>query len=272
MNDMLRFLYETKPGRIILRPLINRPVSVLSGMIMDSRISKLLIPAFVKHNNINCDDYILDDINCFNDFFCRKIKNGKRHISDVGSDFISPCDAFLSIHTINDGKVISAKQSTFTIASLLRDRKLAKSFEGGYALVYRLCVDHYHRYIYFDSGRKHKDRKIRGFFHTVRPVALEHFPVFVENTREYSIIDTDNFGRCVQMEVGALLVGRIVNDNGNSCKVIRGQEKGHFEYGGSTIIILVKKDKVRLIEDLSKNIDTNIELPVKLGDKIGERL
>ncbi len=269
--DILKFLYETKPGRIILRPLINRPVSWISGIIMDSRLSKLLIPAFVKHNHINCDDYVLDDINSFNDFFCRRIKNGLRNISFKETDFISPCDALLSIKTIKDGRIYSAKQSSFTIASLLRDRRLAKTFEDGYMLVFRLCVDHYHRYIYIDSGQKYKDRRINGFYHTVRPVAIENFPVFIENTREYSIINTDNFGRCVQMEVGALLVGRIVNNNSNSCRISRGYEKGHFEYGGSTIIVLVKKNRLRLLDRFIKIIDSDKELPVKMGETLGDR-
>lgn len=269
--DILKFLYETKPGRIILRPLINRPISWISGIIMDNRLSKHIIPVFVKHNHINIDDYVLDDINSFNDFFCRRIKKGLRDINLNEANFIAPCDALLSIKTIKDGRIYSAKQSSFTIASLLRDRRFAKSYEDGYMLVFRLCVDHYHRYIYFDSGQKYKDRKIKGFFHTVRPIAIKNYPVFVENTREYSIIDTENFGRCVQMEVGALLVGRIVNENNNSCKVRRGQEKGHFEYGGSTIIVLVKKDKIRFLERFNKIIDSNKELPVKMGETLGER-
>ena len=115
--------------------------------------------------------------------------------------------------------------------------------------MYRLCVNHYHRYIYFDSGIKHKNRHIDGKYHTVRPIALGEYPVFTENCREYAVIDTENFGRCVQLEIGAMLVGRIVNEDIDKCSVKRGYEKGHIEYGGSTVIVLIPEGKAKIDQD-----------------------
>ncbi len=267
--DVLKFLYNNKIGRIILRPLISRTVSELSGKLLDSRLSMILINPFVRKNRIDKTDYLLDDIGSFNDFFCRRIKPGLRIISKDKNSLIAPSDGLLSVYKINAGTVLSVKQSRFTIDRLLKDRKLAAGFNNGYVLVYRLCVNHYHRYVYFDSGKKYKDRRINGLYHTVRPVALAEFPVYIENTREYSVIDTDNFGRCVQMEVGAMLVGRIVNECSASGIVSRGEEKGHFEYGGSTIIVLIPEGKAGLREDIAANIDTGAEIPVVMGEVIG---
>jgi len=264
----LEFLYKTAAGRIILRPLVSRPVSVLSGKFMDSGVSKALIRSFVKRNGIRVEDYEVDDIRCFNDFFCRKIKDGLRPVSRDPVHLISPCDGLLSAYKISSDTVLNVKQSEFTVSGLLRDDALASSFNGGYALVFRLCVDHYHRYIYFDSGRQRANVKIKGIYHTVRPVALEQYPVFIQNTREYSVIDTDSFGTAVQMEVGAMLVGRIVNENQSSCSVSRGEEKGHFEYGGSTIILLIKKDAARIDEEYLNSS----EVPVVMGQTIGSAL
>ena len=115
----------------------------------------------------------------------------------------------------------------------------------------------------------YKDRRIDGLYHTVRPVALAEFPVYIENTREYSVINTDNFGRCVQMEVGAMLVGRIVNECPASGSVSRGEEKGHFEYGGSTIIVLIPEGKARLREDIAGSVNTGVEIPVVMGEAVG---
>ncbi len=270
--DSLEFLYKTKIGRIVLRPLISRPVSALSGAFLDSGISKILIPYFVRKNGINTADYRLEGISSFNDFFCRKIYERLRPISRISEDFISPCDGLLKVNRIKDGMVIPVKQSVFTIEELLHDKKLAKSFDGGYCMVFRLCVNHYHRYSYIDSGFKYKNRVIKGFYHTVRPVALAEYPVFVQNSREYAVIDTDNFGRCVQMEVGAMLVGRIVNEEKNSCMVVRGEEKGHFEYGGSTIIVLVKKGKIQLNSSVKNSMISGEELPVRMGETIAKKL
>ncbi len=266
---VLDFLYKNKIGRIILYPFTSRPVSYLSGKILDHRASRLLIKPFIKKNNINADDYQLDDINSFNDFFCRRIQTGLRPVDGNKNDLIAPSDGFLSVYRITDDLVLSVKQSRFSVSRLLKDKKLASLFDGGYAFVFRLCVEHYHRYVYFDSGRKHRDRNIRGVYHTVRPVALEEYPVFTENTRKYSVIDSESFGRAVQMEVGAMLVGRIVNDRPEAGRIVRGEEKGHFEYGGSTVIILLQKDRAELRRDLQDILNKNIEIPVVMGEMIG---
>ena len=270
--NTLEFLYKNPVGRILLRPLISRPVSVLSGKLLDTRLSKALIAPFVKQNNINTRDYELEDIGCFNDFFCRRIKEGLRPVSDNGDDLIAPADGLLSVYRINDDTMLGVKQSRFSISRMLRDRKLAAGFNGGYALVFRLCVNHYHRYIFFDSGRVYKNRRINGVYHTVRPVALEQYPVYIENSREYMVMDTEHFGRAVQMEVGAMLVGRIVNEPVSDTRVKRGVEKGHFEYGGSTIIVLLSADKAKLRQDILDFVNTSQEISVKMGEVIGGRI
>lgn len=252
----------------MLRPLISKPVSDIAGYILDSRISKLLIKPFVHMNNIRTEDYVLDDIRCFNDFFRRRIRQGLRPVSEAAGDLVAPCDGLLKVSRIDKGTVIEVKQSAFSIRGMLRDRRLAETFEGGYCLVYRLCVDNYHRYIYFDSGKKYANRHINGVYHTVQPVALEDFPVFVRNTREYAVIDTVNFGRCVQMEVGAMLVGRIVNHCMGRKKVKRGDEKGYFEYGGSTVIVLLQEQELAFTDKVLRGMKEGCEIPVRMGEAI----
>ena len=140
--------------------------------------------------------------------------------------------------------------------------------KDGVCLVFRLCVDNYHRYCYFDNGRKSKNVFIPGILHTVRPVALNSLPVFTRNSREYTLIKSENFGTVLQMEVGAMLVGKIQNHLGAG-KCIRGEEKGYFKYGGSTIVMLVKKGKVHFEEELFDLTDAGFEIPVKMGQKLG---
>ena len=267
----LELLYNTIPGRLMLYPLISKPVSDLAGRFLDSSFSRIFIGPFVKVHSIRLNDFELDDIGSFNDFFCRRLKEGKRVIDREPNVLISPCDGLLSTYRIDDDTRLLVKQSRLHVRSLLRDKKLADHFRGGYALVFRLCVDHYHRYVYFDSGSKYEDRHIRGVYHTVQPVALAGYPVFIENTRDYSVIDTESFGRCVQMEVGAMLVGRIVNEVKSHARVLRGEEKGHFEYGGSTVIVLIPKGRAELRDDIKKTIGTAEEIPVLMGEKIGIR-
>ena len=241
---ILEFLYITVPGRFLLKPLTGPRLSRICGHFLDSDLSSFLIQPFVKQNAIQLSDYETTDIKSFNDFFSRKIK---------------------------ENTVFPVKQSHYTISSLLHSKKLAQRYHGGYCLVYRLCVNHYHRYCYVDSGQKSRNFFIPGRLHTVRPVALREVPVFTENSREYTLIRTEKFGTVVQMEVGAMLVGRIVNHEEKG-STIRGKEKGYFQYGGSTIIVLIEPEQVQIREDILQSSALTKEVPVKMGEVIGHAL
>lgn len=268
--DSLTFLYKTIPGRFFLKLLTRRALSKACGAFLDSRLSAFLIKSFGRKNNINFEDYQIEGVKTFNQFFRRKIKDGLRPFDMEPSRLCSPCDGLLSVWKINDDTVLPVKQSQYKVAELLKNEELAAEFNDGLCLVFRLCVNHYHRYAYADGGKKGPNIFIPGILHTVRPIALEAGPVFAENCREYTVIESPVFGKFIQMEVGAMLVGRIVNLEGEAMAV-RGKEKGFFEYGGSTIILLLKKDIVKINEEILKNSSAGIETPVKMGETIGEK-
>lgn len=228
-----------------------------------------MIPSFIKKNHIDLSEYISDDFKCFNDCFARKIKPELRTFDEREDALCAPCDGLLSIYKINDLTVLPVKQSHYSIPDLLEDDELAGEFADGYCLVYRLCVNHYHRYSYFDDGSKGNNVFIPGVLHTVRPVALRTYPVFVRNSREYTVMDTKHFGKAIQIEVGALLVGKIVNEHGEY-DFTKGEEKGHFEYGGSTIIVLLRNNCVKFNDKYEKIIGKGIEVPIKMGESLGE--
>ncbi len=267
---MLAFLYHTTFGRLILKLLCKPQISILCGRFLDTKASLFLIKPFVRKNHIDLSQYE-SGFTCFNDCFCRKIKPGLRTFPAEENALGSPCDGLLSVYRINDMTVLPVKQSRYTIPSLLNDEQLAGMFTDGLCLVFRLCVDHYHRYSYFDSGTKGENIHIPGILHTVRPIALEQFPVFVRNSREYTVLHTDHFKTAVQMEVGALLVGKIRNHH-DAYTFKRGEEKGCFLYGGSTVIVLLQKDAVRLSDGLQRVVGTGKEVPVKMGETIGGKI
>ena len=70
------------------------------------------------------------------------------------------------------------------------------------------------------------------------------------------------------IEVGAMLVGRIV-DEGIGI-FAKGQEKGHFEPGGSTVIILA--NNIKIDEDIMEQSVSGIETKVRYGERIGTAL
>lgn len=269
MDKILHFLYTTFPGRVILKGLTLKQVSVMAGKFLDSHLSKPLIKPFAEKNNIDlsiCERDKISDYDNFNDFFTRQLKDGMRPIGQDETRLMAPCDGLLSAYVITEGLVIPVKRSCYKVSDLLHSKKLANEYNGGLCLVYRLSVNHYHRYVYCESGIKGKNHRINGVLHTVQPIALRHEPVFTENQREFVQIKTENFGKMIQMEVGALLVGKIKNHHLKAKNVLRGEEKGYFKYGGSTVIVLVKKDYIGNIDPkYYLNTLHNIETPVKMG-------
>ena len=258
-NKSLKFLYNSIIGRIILKIAISKHISNIYAKYMNSRLSKLKINNFIKKNNIDMSEYIEENYNSFNDFFIRNIKPEKRKIEN---NLISICDSKLLVYKINDDLTLKIKNSIYTIEELIGGKKDYK-----YALVFRLCVDDYHHYIFPDDGEIISSKHIDGKLHTVQPISQKKYKIFHENTREISFLKCKNLGEICYIEVGALLIGKIVNEKK---KIFRkGEEKGHFEFGGSTVILLINKD-ININKEIIKNSEKEIETIVKLGECIGK--
>lgn len=260
---MLRFLYETVPGRMLLRVLTAPWLSRAIGAFLDTRASRILIPSFLKKGNIDLSEYLPEKYDSFNECFTRRIRPERRPVDMEGDHLIAPCDGRLSAYRI-DGQTIPIKRSRYSVAQLLGNDPRSAEFQDGVCLVYRLCVDDYHRYRYFDSGRKGENHFIPGVLHTVRPIALENADVFVQNSREYTFMQTDHFGLCAQIEIGAMLVGRIQNLHG-AHTFARGDEKGYFEYGGSTVVLLLKKNAASIPDAIFADTQRGVERRVRCG-------
>ena len=263
----LNLLYNTPAGRSVLKLLVNPAVSKTAGVFLDSSASRLLVDSFIKKNDIDLECIMIPKggFESFNAFFTRE----RKHIefSDNPLDFCSPCDGFLSHFDIDESSCFSIKNTKYTLTEMLKSEKIASYYRGGKALIFRLTPKHYHRYHFIDDGKIIGTKKIPGVLHCVRPIATEKYPVYVQNSRELTVYKSDNFGYIAQIEVGALLVGRICNHPLDKF-VKRGDEKGCFEFGGSTIVLLLQKNKIALNDETENSAD---EVPVILGETIGHK-
>ena len=267
-DRFLEKMYGSAIGRALLKPLVNPVLSEIGGRILDSRVSALAVPAFIRHAGIDMRDYEPKKYWSYNDFFTRQIREGAREIDMVPEAFVSPCDSRVSVYPISENCHVKIKHTSYTVAELLKNPVLAKRYEGGLLWVFRLCVDDYHRYIYIDDGFESRRVHIPGELHTVNPVANDVYPIYKENTREYALLKTVNFGTVLMMEVGALMVGRIENVPLRG-RVKWGKEKGNFAFGGSTVILMTQKERVLPDPDIFMNSEKGIETRVKLGERIG---
>lgn len=265
---VLWFLYRTIPGRMVLKLLVQPKVSKIVGYYLSSGASKWIVPYYIRKHKIDMSDIEIPrgGFSSFNEFFTRRRET---ECFDVTcGHLISPCDGFLTFVNIAQNTALNIKNTEFTVDDLLKDHKLAGKFEEGTAFIFRLTPANYHRYCYVADGKILLQRKIQGMLHCVRPIALRTVPVFAWNSREYQVLETEAFGTTIQMEVGALLVGKIRNKSSalKSGYIRKGEEKGYFEFGGSTIILLLQKNTVLVNEKLYQKQSSSGEIPVRMGE------
>lgn len=270
-GGVLAFLYGTLPGRMLLKPLTRPAFSRLAGVVLNSRLSSLAVKPFARRHGIRLSDYEPVSYRSYNEFFTRRIRPQLRPIDRDPAHLISPCDCKLSAYPIGEDSRFEIKHSSYTVPELLGGDPIAQEYRGGICLICRLTVDDYHRYCYLDNGWKEGNHFLPGELHTVQPIALDHVNIYKRNCREYTVLHTAHFGDVVQIEVGALMVGKIRNHHGPA-SFGRGQEKGFFEFGGSTIVLLLKKDAAAIDADILKNTRLHLETIVRMGQKIGTQL
>ncbi|MDO4492344.1 MAG: phosphatidylserine decarboxylase [Clostridia bacterium] len=264
----VRFLYDNAFGRLLLKVLTRPRLSRLAGAYLDTKLSTRLIPGFIRKNGIDMSEYEEAEYRSFNEFFCRKIRKDRRPVACGKDVLVSPADAKLTVLPITEDARFRIKNIGYTFEQLVRDPGLAEKYAGGTILIFRLTVSDYHRYGYPCSGTVSQERRIPGVLHTVHPLAAEKTALYAENARELATLETERFGTVLMMEVGALLVGRIVNDRPAGA-VEKGAEKGHFEYGGSTVILCLAPGTVALDPEFTENSARGLETVVRYGERIG---
>lgn len=269
-DRILKKMYGSIPGRAFLHIFTKPIISKAVGMFLSTGLSSRLIPYFIKAGKIDMSEYVSREYSSFNDFFTREIKKNARPADSDEQALISPADGRISVYKTDENSVFKIKDSYYTVESITRSKAAAKKYMNGYCVIIRLCVDNYHRYCYIDNGILGKSKYINGVLHTVNPYALKHYDIYRENSRECTILHTEHFGDVMQIEVGALMVGKIKNIHKQGTLFKKGSEKGMFEYGGSTIVLLIENNKAVIDGDLMQNTLDGYETKINMGEKIGK--
>lgn len=262
----LRFLYGTAAGRVLLKIFFCRRIySKLNGAFMKSPLSVYKIRPFIKKYGIDLSQCERTDFKSFDDFFTRKCAV---EASCPEDGLIAPCCGRLTVYPIDGSLALKIKGSVYTLTELTGGCFDLSDYGGGVCFLYRLAVEDCHRYVFFDDGEVVRSKEIRGILHTVRPVS-ERFRVFSRNHRVCTLLRTKRFGDIIQIEVGALQVGKITNHDVTDFSQF--DEKGFFSFGGSTIIQLFKKSVVSVDEDIKKYSECGVEVLVKTGERVAGR-
>ncbi|MGL5084514.1 MAG: phosphatidylserine decarboxylase [Clostridium sp.] len=275
-ENYINWTYASPVGKSFLELLIKKKFfSKAYGSYCDTPLSKKKIAPFIKDFNIdmNISKQDISDFNSFNDFFIRTLHTDARPIDMSKEALVSAGDGRLFAYTnISTDNLVQVKGITYSLSELLGDDKIAKDYEGGVCLVLRLCPTDYHRFHFVDSGIPLQNNFIKGNYYSVNPIALERVAkLYCQNKREWSIFKSHNFGDIIHVEVGATCVGTIKQSYTPNQKVTKGAEKGYFKFGGSTTILFLKKDTVKIDEDILDQSALGFETQVFMGETIGKK-
>ncbi|PAB58746.1 phosphatidylserine decarboxylase [Anaeromicrobium sediminis] len=276
-SKFIVWTYNTSVGKSLLELIVKRKFfSSLYGKLQDLSNSKKKIQDFVRDFNIDMSEAEREDVSeytSFNDFFTRKLKSESRKIDRSEKALISPADGkVLAYENIHVEKVIQVKGFLYKLQDLFDDENEAKLYNGGTCVVVRLAPNDYHRFHFVDDGIPRDVKRIKGDYYSVNPIALkEVISLYCRNKRHVTMFDSKNFGQVAFVDVGATCVGSIIQTFNEYTEVKKGDEKGYFKFGGSTVVMFLQKGMVKIDPDIVKNSKAGIETSVFMGEKIGEK-
>lgn len=264
----LRILYETRWGFAFLHTIIKREwFSHLSGLLKRSSISRRQIPSFIRRYGVDDaeSEFPAATYRSLDAFFARKLKPELRPIDPDPGHLVAPADGRTMAFAELPGGRLEVKRHAVGIDELVGD---LQGFRPGACFVIRLAPCDYHRFHFPADGQASTPVRIGRGLHAIHPIALTAGAPSFRNKRMVTMLSDTSCGRMVQIEVGAMTVGSIVQIY--KCgPVKRGQEKGYFHFGGSTVILLTELGRVVPDEDLLDATARGLETFVKVGTRIG---
>jgi phosphatidylserine decarboxylase len=153
--------------------------------------------------------------------------------------------------------------SSHIFAALLNDAGLANRFTGGSAIACLLFPKNYHRFHAPVSGMIAASKDVDGLHYGTKGSMRE----FYDNHRAYYLIDTQYSGRVAFVAVGMSDINSVNMTIGAGTSVKKGDEIGHFAYGGSGIVMLFEPGIVRMSQPAGRRAMGGIS--VQMGQKIG---
>ncbi|CDX02475.1 Phosphatidylserine decarboxylase proenzyme [Desulfitobacterium hafniense] len=275
-EKMIRWTYSSPVGMRLLETVVKkRMCSSFYGWYLDRPISRRKIHPFVCKFDLDLSiaEKNLKEFSSFNDFFYRKLKPSARSIDPCQDSLISLGDGkLLAYEDIDLDCLVQVKGLTYSLKELIKDPETASKYKRGTCLILRLCPTDYHRFHFIDSGICEPSHRIKGSYYSVNPVALQKVAkLFCENKREWSIFHSDHFGDILTIEVGATFVGSIIQSYTPHQPVARGDEKGYFKFGGSTVLLFFEENKIKIDPDIVEQTKLGYETYVLFGEKVGVR-
>jgi phosphatidylserine decarboxylase len=262
----------------LLEPLVCKSpfLSHLYGFLQKSSLSRRKIKPFIKEFHVDESEFLdsTESFKCFNDFFIRKMKSEVRPIVVDKNVAALPADArYLFYPNIYHADGFVVKGQKFNLEELLQDRLLADRYEKGAMVIARLCPTDYHRFHFPVDCIPGTAKLINGPLASVNPLALrKNINILAQNKRMITELETESFGKILYIEVGATCVGGICQTYEARKSYAKGDEKGFFSFGGSSLILLFEPNVIKFDQDLVDASEKKVEIRGLYGQSMGKSL
>ncbi len=272
-NTSLAFLYNNPLGKLIRTMLKTKSVQKMTGWYYSTSMSRYHIKPFIDYYNIDMMQYNIPEngYSSFNNFFIRTLKENAR--PQEKTSVICPTDGkVLAYEQISPIDQFSVKNIRCSLISIIKNKTLAQEFEGGTLFIIRLAPYDYHRFHFPLACTPLKPTLIHGTCESVNPsVFSQGINPYLINERHIITLSKTPHGNALLIPVGALFVGAIIETFKHDQPHSQGDEAGYFSFGGSSLLLLFKKNTATPRIDLIKNTQLGYETAVRMGESLVEK-
>lgn len=262
-------------GVPLLHTIVKNPIfSSVYGFFQKTKSSQKKIKPFIKNFEVDPKEFLdsVDTYASFNDFFIRKLKPEARPIFQGDNIAVIPADGrYLFFQDIDAALGFVVKDQKFNLETLLDDPILKEKYSGGSMIMARLCPTDYHRFHFPADCEPGKVKMINGWLYSVNPIAIKKdIHIFTENKRAITELKTRQFGKILYLEIGATSVGSINQTYTPNQPYKKGDEKGYFSFGASSLILLFEPGRLIIDEDLLLATSQGFEIKCLMGQSMGQ--
>lgn len=229
-----------------------------------SKMSKYMIPSFIKYYQIDLNEFELpyNEYTTLHELFIRKLKKESRPISMKQNEVISPVDAVIeSTGKIEPTTEILVKEKMYSLVEMLGDAEKAEQYCKGTYMVFYLSPKDYHRIHSPINGEVLERWELGNRSYPVNRLGLLYGKDPL--SKNYRVITELNHhgGKLAVVKVGAMFVNTITYTN-EQTYLRKGEEFAYFSFGSTVVLLFEKKTFL---------LDQNINSPyvVKMGQPIG---
>jgi len=266
----LRWLYHYGGADFGGRLLFHNSIpSRIIGAFMRSPLSRSRIEPAIAAWGLNTAEFArpLHEFGSFNDFFTRHLVRGARPFSPHPENLCAPADGRLLVtESLEPETRLPVKGAAWRVDDLLG--RHASDFHGGAAALLRLAPADYHRFHFPAAGQVREHYDVPGTYHSVNPMAVASgAPAYRRNHRHVWRLTCEVWGEMALVAVGAFAVGRIAVTH-HDASFAKMDELGYFEFGGSSLVLLLPAGRCQLRDALLRHSAEGYETRVQAGDII----